>query len=262
MSTDAAPLLTHADSPRALALRASPNHGARRAGAVPYVLLLHYTGMPDGASAIDWLCDTRSQVSCHYVVEEDGGVLQLVAEERRAWHAGSSFWAGETDINSVSIGIEIVNPGHDGGLPPFPDRQIEAVIGLCQDILTRHPIRPARVLGHSDVAPGRKRDPGERFPWKRLAEEGVGVWLPPPPTPHDRPTVTLDDRGEAVSGLQRSLAAYGYGIDVTGVYDAATAIVLRSFQMHFRQARVDGIADAETQAILVNLLAACGVTQA
>ncbi len=152
--------------------RPSPNHDERAAGKPVDILLLHYTGMRSAEGALKWLTDPASRVSSHYFVDEDGRVAAMVAEGRRAWHAGKSFWAGETDINSRSIGIEIANPGHEFGYRPFPGAQTEAVIALCRDILARHPIPPERVLAHSDVAPLRKHDPGELFPWARLAVGG------------------------------------------------------------------------------------------
>ena len=160
-------------------LCASPNHGERVGGRAPDSIILHYTGMADGASALAWLCNPRSSVSCHYVVEEDGAVVQLVAEARRAWHAGRSCWHGVEDMNSASLGIEIVNSGHDAGLPPFPERQIRAVIALVpRSRRARHAIAPERILAHSDIAPGRKQDPGERFPWSELFRAGIGHWVP------------------------------------------------------------------------------------
>ncbi|MQP67134.1 N-acetylmuramoyl-L-alanine amidase [Niveispirillum sp. SYP-B3756] len=161
----------------------SPNHGPR-VGGPPDMLVLHYTGMPDGPSALARLCDPASQVSAHYLVGEDGTIWKLVAEERRAWHAGKSFWRGERDINSRSIGIELVNPGHEWGYRPFPRAQMEALIALCRDIMGRHPISPLRVLGHSDVAPDRKQDPGEKFDWLALAMAGIGAWPDPLPADH------------------------------------------------------------------------------
>jgi N-acetylmuramoyl-L-alanine amidase len=244
------------DSPLVERVRPSPNHGARRAGAVPRFIILHYTGMSDGEGAIAWLCDPRSEVSCHYVVDEAGGVLQLVSEGRRAWHAGRSFWAGETDMNSVSIGIEIVNPGHDGGLPPYPDVQIASVARLCRDIADRWAIPPHHVLAHSDVAPGRKQDPGERFPWDVLHRSGVGLWLPQK-LDGKGATYGPGEAGEAVTAFQAGLAAYGYGLEATGIVDAATERVTRSFQLHFRPARVDGRIDPGSRDTLTALLARC-----
>ena len=216
--------------------------------------MLHYTGMRDGASAIDWLCNPASQVSCHYVVTEEGRILQLVDEASRAWHAGRSFWAGVTDINSASIGIEIVNGGHDYGLPDFPAIQIDALTALCRAIIKRHAVAPERVLAHSDVSPGRKRDPGERFPWEMLNAAGVGHWVLPV---KDRPgpVLTPGDGGNEVLELQEALAAYGYGIAASGVYDQDTETVVRAFQLHFRPARVDGLADPGTRATLSRLQA-------
>jgi N-acetylmuramoyl-L-alanine amidase len=241
------------ESPLASRVVASPNHG-ERAGLRPDCLILHYTGMPSGAGALAWLCDPRSQVSCHYFVEEDGTVLQLVPEARRAWHAGRSSWCGETDLNSRSLGIEIVNAGHPGGLPPFPAAQIEAVIALCRDLCARHAIRADRVLAHSDVAPGRKIDPGEVFPWDVLHPAGVGHWVPPAQAPAG-PVLRPGDRGEEVRALQSSLRGYGYAIEPSGVYDADTTVVVTAFQRHFRPGRVDGIADPQTVATLRELVA-------
>lgn len=233
----------------------SPNHGPRPAGTGVDILLLHYTGMPFEEKALAWLCDPRSEVSSHYVVYEDGRIFGLVDEDRRAWHAGRSFWRGITDVNSHSIGIEIANPGHEFGYRSFPDVQVEAVIALCRDILGRHAIAPHDVVAHSDVAPARKEDPGELFPWGRLAAAGIGLWLPPAPSVEgDR--IGPSAEGEGVCDLQVKLARYGYGIDTTGRYDAETEAVVRAFQRHFRPARVDGVADASTLATLDGLLAA------
>jgi N-acetylmuramoyl-L-alanine amidase len=234
--------------------RLSPNHGERRTTAID-ILLLHYTGMPDHDQALAWLCRGDSQVSSHYFVHEDGRILSLVAEDRRAWHAGAASWAGEDDVNSRSIGIEIANVGHPGGLPDYPDPQIEAVIALCRDILDRHPIPPHRVLGHSDVAPGRKLDPGERFPWDRLAASGIGHWTEPAEMPGGA-FLSRGDLGEPVEALQAMLALYGYGVEVTGSYDERLETVIAAFQRHFRPARVDGVADRSTIATLRNLLIA------
>lgn len=241
------------DSPVASKVFPSPNHGERKGGP-PDMILLHYTGMPTGAEALMRLTNPVSEVSCHYFVWEDGGVLQLVPEARRAWHAGASSWAGESDVNSRSIGIEIVNPGHPGGAPPYPDAQIEAVVALCLDIAARCAIRPDRVLAHSDVAPGRKCDPGEAFPWAALHARGVGHWVRPAPIAGGR-FFALGDEGQPVQALQAMFGLYGYGLAVTGVYDAATEAVVRAFQRHFRPARVDGIADASTITTLRDLIA-------
>ena len=231
----------------------SPNHGDRKSGPTD-ILLLHYTGMPGTAeTALRWLCSPESQVSSHYFVFDDGRILSLVPEERRAWHAGAARWAGETDINSRSVGIEIANSGHPGGLPDYPATQIAALIALCRDVLGRHPIPPHRVLAHSDVAPGRKLDPGEHFPWAALAAAGIGHWVEPVEIGGGR-FFARGDSGQPVEALQSLLALYGYGIDITGTFDASTEAVVAAFQRHFRPARVDGIADRSTVETLHSLL--------
>ena len=232
----------------------SPNHGERRGSARPDMILLHYTGMQDAQVALQRLCQQGSEVSAHYVVFEDGRVVQCVPEARRAWHAGEAAWAGATDINSCSIGIEITNPGHEWGYADFTAPQIAAVLALCRDIVARHAIPPRRILAHSDVAPTRKNDPGEKFPWGRLAAAGVGHWAEPEPIAPGK-TLTLGDRGREVETLQSALARYGYGLEATGTYDAPTRDVVAAFQRHFRPARVDGIADASTLKTLAKLLA-------
>jgi N-acetylmuramoyl-L-alanine amidase len=242
------------ESPVAAKVFPSPNHGERRDGRRPTMLILHYTGMPDEGDALQWLCNPVSQVSAHYFVFEDGRVVQMVPEARRAWHAGISFWDGETDVNSGSIGVEIANPGHPGGLPPFGDEQIESVIALAKDIATRWRIAPERVLAHSDVAPGRKQDPGERFPWERLHRAGVGHWVPPAPI-RDGRFFSRGDRGMPIEALQAMLAMYGYGLRITGAFDDDTETVVTAFQRHFRPERVDGVADASTITTLRNLIA-------
>jgi N-acetylmuramoyl-L-alanine amidase len=233
----------------------SPNHDEREGSRRPDILLLHYTGMPDANEALKRLCTPAAKVSCHYLVFEDGRTVQLVPEARRAWHAGVSTWEGLPDVNSRSIGIEIANPGHDGGLPPYPAAQIEAATALCLDIVRRWTIRADRVIGHSDVAPERKDDPGELFPWDALYRAGVGHWVEPAPI-RDGRFHAFRDRGPAVRSLQAQLALYGYGVPVTGVFDEATAAVVRAFQRHFRPARIDGAADPSTVDTLANLIAA------
>jgi N-acetylmuramoyl-L-alanine amidase len=234
----------------------SANYGERANGRQPDMIVLHYTGMPDAEGAITRLCTDGTDVSAHYIVLEDGRIVQTVPEAKRAWHAGSSFWAGEDDINSCSIGIEIINRGHDWGYPDYPSRQIAAVTALCRGILLRHEMPTHRVLGHSDVAPARKKDPGEKFPWHLLASSGVGHFVHPAPiVPGDGLRIGAD--GDEVRALQQALARYGYGIEVSGVYDAATSEVVSAFQRHFRPERIDGIADRSTfetlQALLVSL---------
>jgi N-acetylmuramoyl-L-alanine amidase len=180
--------------------------------------------------------------------------VQLVPEARRAWHAGRSYWKGQTDINSVSIGVEIDNPGHEFGAPPFPQPQIEAVIALGLDLCSRWAIPAERVLAHSDVAPARKRDPGEAFPWDRLHAAGLGHWRPPAPVSGGR-FLSRGDVGDPVKALQTMLALYGYECPATATYDEATESVVRAFQRHFRPARVDGVADSSTIATLRDALA-------
>ncbi len=294
----------------------------------PDSIILHYTGMPSASEALLWLANPISQVSCHYFVFEDGRIWQMVPENRRAWHAGKSSWHGETDMNSRSIGIEIANAGHDlskafaseslspakagmgtgsreanaskrmtmppepGAYPDFPEAQIEAVIALVADIKARWAIPDARILAHSDIAPGRKVDPGEKFPWAQLAAAGLGLWIGeentipslrgaqrrgnpdslatakkpakgwiaasalPPRNDGVRegPTYRPGDEGLPVAALQSMFAKFGYGIEITGVYDAKTVDVVAAFQRHWRQARVDGVADGETLGLLRALM--------
>lgn len=243
------------DSPLASEVRPSPNHGERKDARRPDLLILHYTGMKGAADAIARLTDATSEVSAHYVVREDGHVLQLVPEARRAWHAGAGSWAGEGDLNSRSIGIEIVHPGHAGGLPPYPARQIEAVAALSRDVAERWGIRPERILGHSDVSPARKEDPGETFPWDALHASGVGHWVAPEPIAEGR-VFAAGDQGPSVEALQAMFALYGYPIELGGVFDETTVAVVTAFQRHFRQERVDGRADLSTIMTLRALLRA------
>ncbi|MCF2522566.1 N-acetylmuramoyl-L-alanine amidase [Bradyrhizobium sp. G127] len=232
----------------------SPNYGDRKGVLSPDMIVLHYTGMADAASAIVRLCTEGTEVSAHYVVLEDGNIVQCVRESARAWHSGTSSWGGETDINSCSIGIEIVNRGHDLGYTDFPLRQVAAVIALCKGIMIRRDIQKHRVLAHSDVAPGRKKDPGEKFPWRLLADSGVGLWTEPAPIV-DGEQKLLGASGDDVLALQRSLSRFGYGVPLSGQYDTATMDVVAAFQRHFRPERVDGVADQSTLTTLHDLLA-------
>lgn len=236
-------------------VRVSPNFGPRAQGFRPDMIILHYTGMETGEAAEAWLCNPAAEVSCHYLVHDDGRIVQMVRESDRAWHAGKSSWKGVADINSCSVGIEIVNPGHAFGYVEFPDAQIEAVIELCAGIASRHNVAPERVLAHSDVAPGRKVDPGELFPWGKLFAAGIGHFVAPSPIGGGR-FLTGGDRGEPVEALQSMLALYGYGVEISGVFDAATATVVAAFQRHFRPERVDGVADRSTVETLHHLLKA------
>jgi N-acetylmuramoyl-L-alanine amidase len=244
------------DSSVVAEVRPSPNHNERKGGARPDMILLHYTGMRDVQAAVSVLCSPASEVSAHYVVLEDGHIIQLVAEERRAWHAGVSFWAGETDINSCSIGIEIANPGHDQGYPDFPKRQVAAVTALCRSIFTRHKIPADRVLGHSDVAPARKQDPGEKFPWRLLANSGIGMWVKPTPTSEGNRIYVPGETDPAIEAAQRLLAKYGYGVNATGHLDATTRDTVIAFQRHFRPSRIDGVLDPSTLTTLKALIEA------
>ncbi len=244
--------------------RPSPNYDARTR-AVDLVIL-HYTGMQHAEAALRRLTDAAplagkypgpwqdplidpmtplGRVSAHYVVDEVGNAYRLVAEAHRAWHAGVSCWEGDSETNARSIGIEIVNGGHDFGLPDFPAAQVDAVIALVKDILARYDLGPARVVGHSDVAPGRKLDPGEKFPWKRLAHAGVSIW---PEYVAMQASASPD-----ITPVQRQLRAFGYGVDETGFLDDQTCFVLMSFQRRFRPGRIDGKPDEETLMLLTAL---------
>jgi N-acetylmuramoyl-L-alanine amidase len=217
----------------------SPNQDDRPAGQAIDMLVLHYTGMESGQAAIDRLRDPLAAVSSHYVVEEDGTVFRLVEEERRAWHAGISHWRGASGLNGRSIGIEIVNPGHEFGYRPFPALQMAAVCDLCLDILARHPIAARDVVAHSDVAPDRKEDPGELFDWQGLAANGVGLW-PGNAAPQAK--------GDAIE----LLGAIGYRMDLP------LPVLLRAFQRHWRPSRVDGQLDGATLRRLRTVAAAAG----
>jgi N-acetylmuramoyl-L-alanine amidase len=233
----------------------SANYGDRRNGRDPDMIVLHYTGMADGRMAVHRLTTTGTEVSSHYIVHEDGRIIQSVQEVKRAWHAGASAWAGENDINSCSIGVEIINGGHDYGLPAYPLRQVAAVIALCKGIIIRRNIPPHRVLGHSDISPGRKQDPGEKFPWALLAASGVGQYVTPAKI-EAGPTMAVGAAGDNVRALQEALASYGYGVVVSGIYDFATVEVVTAFQRHFRPELIDGVADVSTVTTLKNLLTA------
>ncbi len=298
-------LLRRADSPLVARLAPSPNFGERRGGRGIDMIVLHYTGCPSAEAACLWMCSPDAQVSAHYLVEEDGEIVQLVAEQMRAWHAGAAFWAGVEDVNSCSIGIEIQNAGHavaeagampegavdprvkpgddgggggddgggngseiqnaghgeacgSGGLPPYPQAQMRAVLALVEDIARRHGIRPERVVGHSDVAPLRKADPGEHFPWHMLAQAGLALPAPEVALPQATP---LD--AEGVRMVQEKLARIGYGAPVSGEACDVTTAVVRAFQRRFMPRRVDGVADAQVLAMaeaVCDLLDARGVS--
>jgi N-acetylmuramoyl-L-alanine amidase len=242
--------------------RPSPNFDER--GRPIDALILHYTGMQTGEIAIQRLCDPApragayafawekpedpearlGRASAHYVLEEDGRVVDLVDEGKRAWHAGAGIWRGEADLNSRSIGIEIVNGGHDFGLPDYPEPQIAALMELVGDISRRNGLKRHQVIGHSDIAPARKSDPGEKFPWRRLGEAGLALW---PQNPVDAPACD-------VSAVQRDLAEIGYGLAVSGIRDPDTVLVLKAFQRRFRPSRIDGVADDETRSLIGDIL--------
>ncbi len=247
-----------ADSALVAAVHRAANVEARCGGVKPSLLILHYTGMTSSAKAVDWLARPESKVSCHYVVDEAGRVTQMVPEAKRAWHAGLSYWRGETDINSHSIGIEIHNPGHEHGYPDFPFSQMRAVIALSKDIVQRHRLTRESVLAHSDVAPERKIDPGEKFNWGSLAKDGVGMWVRPSPLQPGDNGLGLGAESPRVAEVQRLLAAYGYDTAPTGIIDAKTSRVLRAFQLHFRPRRADGRLDRSTELTLRRLLAKAG----
>ena len=216
--------------------RPSPNHDDR-GGAPIDMLVLHYTGMTSGAAALERLCDAQARVSAHYTIDEDGTVYRHVPEDRRAWHAGVSHWAGISNVNARSIGIELVNPGHEYGYRAFPDVQVASLIRLSQGIVMRHPIATSQVLAHSDVAPARKEDPGELFHWEKLAAAGIGLW----------------PQGSAGEVGPEGLVRYGYDPD------APQDKVITAFQRHFRPTRLDGKWDAECAALLASLIRQAGV---
>jgi len=230
----------------------SPNHDERPANTPVDILILHYTGMRTAQAAIDVLRDPAREVSSHYVVDEDGAILRLVPEDRRAWHAGISFWRGHTALNGRSIGIEIVNPGHEWGYRDFPALQMAAVCELCLGIVARHPIPPRNVIAHSDVAPDRKEDPGEKFDWEGLARNGIGVW------PHGTPDLGTGGAVRDAASLRdvrAALASIGYRVMPEGALDPALSTVLRAFQRHWRPEAVNGQADAGTLARLLGVVA-------
>lgn len=209
----------------------SPNFNDRPEGVAIDTLVLHYTGMKSAEAALERMCDPAAEVSAHYMIDEDGVVTQLVDEEKRAWHAGVSHWRGNDNLNHNSIGIELVNPGHEFGYRPFPEVQMQALIPLCQAILERHHIPAHHVVGHSDIAPDRKEDPGELFDWERLAEQGIGLFMPT--NGNNNVLLQKGEQGKAVLDLQNHLAFFGYAIDRNGDFDEQTAQVVTAFKRHF-----------------------------
>ena len=217
----------------------SPNHDARPDGAAIDMVVLHYSGMETADAALARLCDPAAKVSAHYLIDEDGAVRRLVAEERRAWQAGVACWRGVRDVNGRSLGIELVNPGHEFGYRPFAEAQMAALEDLARGILARHPIEARNVVGHSDVAPRRKMDPGELFDWPRLAAAGIGLW------PDSAPADAAD-----ADEVKAMLADFGYETEDPGM-------TVTAFQRHFRPGRVDGRVDGDTAGRLRGLLALC-----
>jgi N-acetylmuramoyl-L-alanine amidase len=224
--------------------QSSDNHEPRLNCDKPWLLVLHYTGMASGPAAVDWLCNPASKVSCHYLVDVDGSIVQMVSEDQRAWHAGVSSWRGVVDINSASIGIEIQNLGHGGGLPLFPEVQMQAVAALSLDVITRYEMSPQDVVAHSDIAPGRKVDPGEAFDWDYLAELGVGQIV----------RARHVELGSVLQ-FQQLLQMLGYGLEVSGEFDQRTRIVTEAVQRRYRRWLVNGVMDAETFDIVRRLAA-------
>ncbi len=233
----------------------SPNFGERRGGQIN-LIVLHYTAMENAALAVARLCDPKSEVSAHYVISQSGEIFQLVDEDKRAWHAGVAHWDGEDDVNSCSIGIELDHMGMDaqGQFLAYPAAQIERLITLLQDLCARYHIPPHRVVGHSDVAPLRKQDPGDLFPWQELAAAGVGIW--PQGAEEARALQAIDaagaqacqigDRGAHIGVVQRVLRQIGYGLAIDDIYGPHTAACVTSFQRRFRSERSDGDVDHET----------------
>jgi N-acetylmuramoyl-L-alanine amidase len=259
----------------------SPNFDERKRP-IRFVVL-HYTGMQSADGALRVLTDPlpqrqaylneippnpllvdgrpadpvmvaapMSRVSSHYLAYEDGRMYQLVDESKRAWHAGRGAWDGETDMNSCSIGIEIANGGHDFGLPDFPDIQIKAVMTLVRALMDRHGLDRRAIIGHSDLAPTRKPDPGEKFPWKRLADAGLSIWPKPGAEDGDQRVLfdTLGTMDSGISAIQTGLGTIGYGLEVTGTYDPLLKDIIRAFQRRFRQNKADGIIDVETVSLI------------
>ena len=233
----------------------SANFDARPNNNAPEMIILHYTGMKKSSEAIELLCNPESLVSAHYVIDESGTCFQLVDESHRAWHAGISYWAGNDNINNCSIGIELSNPGHEHGYKAFPEPQMLALLDLTKEIITRNSIKSQFILGHSDIAPDRKLDPGELFNWQRLAVHGIGLWPTTDLTTQTiSPEVSLKVDKFSIKRIQKKMAGLGYKINISGQYDRQTMMVAKAFQRHFRPANVTGMLDTECESILDNLL--------
>jgi N-acetylmuramoyl-L-alanine amidase len=233
----------------------SPNYDERNADDPVDVLVLHYTGMQTAAEALSRMCDPQAQVSAHYMVDEEGSIYKLVEEKNRAWHAGISCWKGRASLNYTSIGIEIANPGHEWGYRAFPLPQMAAIKVLCKDILSRHDIPPENVVGHSDIAPNRKEDPGELFDWPSLAKDGIGLW-PDVGYIKNASKILVEPfaEGTDVAFMQQRLATYGYHIRVDGFYGTKTEAVVKGFKRHFVPEQLntqwDMLAEARLSALL------------
>lgn len=236
--------------------RPSPNYEARPVSTVIDTIIIHYTGMRSADDALQRLCDPVAKVSAHYVIDEEGCVYQLVEDSQRAWHAGLSYWRGKEQLNDMSIGIELVNPGHEFGYRPFPNAQIKSLIALCTQLIARHPIKQHHIIGHSDIAPKRKEDPGEFFNWQHLAEHGIGIWhgisLPPQ---KPKPLIQKGDSNERVSTMQTQLAKYGYQIPQHGIFDDDTAATVIAFKRRFYPSNLEASWDSVAENMLQNLLA-------
>ena len=256
------PLLTTSESNLVHRVFPSPNIEPRFNNLLPQLIILHYTGLETFERSLEILSRPDCKVSCHYVVDVDGHVVQMVSEQMRAWHAGVSCWKGETDINSVSIGIEIQNPGHSLGYTDFPSEQMNVVTALCQDIMMRHSIKPQNVLAHSDVAPSRKIDPGEKFDWQGLALKGIGVWVPPVlvDTAHVEMAANFSEE-KNIEEIRRLLSLVGYCVQISGPLDQELGFVLRAFQLHFRQNLINSRPDLSTLLTLRKLVKALTVQE-
>lgn len=232
----------------------TPNQDARPQNTDINTLVIHYTGMRNLEEALARMQDPIWKVSAHWCIGEDGTIYQLVPEKMRAWHAGVSWWRGQKNLNDNSIGIEIVNPGHEFGYRPFRLPQMNSLINLCKEICRRNPINPRNVVAHSDIAPGRKMDPGELFDWERLAKEGIGLWPNSLRENNFGAILKINDKGKRVLLFQKMLSQFGYGLYQDGVYGPETKLVVTAFQRHYRQARVDGNLDSGTSIILESLI--------
>lgn len=232
----------------------SPNFNDRPGNVQVSLLVFHYTGMETAEAALERMCDSDAQVSAHYMIDEDGTMYSLVPENKRAWHAGISCWHGRAALNDVSIGIELVNPGHEFGYRPFPQAQMDVLKDLSHDLIERYHIHPVNVVGHSDIAPRRKQDPGELFDWQNFAKAGIGVWPDVPKVKKPEEILLHEtDEGSKVMWLQHRLSEYGYHIREDGFYGKKTAYIVEGFKRHFVPEQVSGkwdrLADARLQVL-------------